>query len=138
MKKYILILFSLLAISQYIKSQDTIPLYRDDIVGRWVEQMRIEGNVETQAMEYPDTYIFRDNGVFHKGEAAEGIIIFNITGRYKIEGDTISILYADYLQDRQRRAEQKELLFKVLSLSDEGLCVAVTDGNRKYKMILKR
>ncbi|MBK5721929.1 hypothetical protein JGH11_13700 [Dysgonomonas sp. Marseille-P4677] len=138
MKKYLFILLFLLAFSQLLRSQESISLYRDDIVGRWIEQKRIEGDKEIVAGEYPDTYIFRDTGVFHKGEASEGVILFNITGRYKIENDIISIIYADYLQDMDKRKEPKLLSFKVLSISDEGMLVSVTDYEKKYRMILKR
>lgn len=138
MKKYLLISSFLLVFFQTLKSQESIPLYRDDVVGRWVEQKRIEGDKVTESGEYADTYIFRDTGVFHKGEASEGVILFNITGRYKIEDDTISILYADYLKNKEARKEFEVLLFKVLSISDDSMSVSVTDGNKEYKMILKR
>lgn len=138
MKNYLLIFFFLILFIQNLKSQESVPLYRDDIVGRWTEQKRIEGDLITEVGDYPDTYIFRDTGVYHKGEATEGVILFNIAGRYKIEGDTISILCADYLQNKGGKTEFHTLLFKVLSVSDQNMTVSVTDGDRKYEMILKR
>lgn len=122
-----------------LKSQD-IKLSDSDIVGRWIEVSRIEGDNETEITEFHDTYVFRDNGLFHKGEAAEGIILFNITGRYSVEEDIITIVYKDYISRDASSQKAKKLIFKVLSLSGEKneMLVSVQDYDYEYQMKLKR
>lgn len=120
------------------RSQDNRPLTKDDIEGRWTEYKRIEGDVERQIGEYADTYIFRENMVFHKGEASEGIILFNIAGRYTIEGDSIVISYRDYIEKNASKQEAKKLILKVLSRSGDEMLVQVADYDYEYKMILKK
>lgn len=140
MKKYfgIIILF-IIAIPLSLKSQD-IKFTESDIVGRWIEVARIEGDSEKEITEFNDTYVFRDNGLFHKGEAAEGIILFNITGRYLVEEDVITIAYKDYISRDASSQKAKKLIFKVLSLSGEKkeMLVSVQDYDYEYQMKLKR
>ncbi|MDH6307666.1 hypothetical protein M2451_000115 [Dysgonomonas sp. PFB1-18] len=137
MKKCLIaILVLLLAFPMLMNSQNQLAL--EDISGRWIEWARIEGDSVRLSGDFADTYIFRDNMVFHKGEASEGVILFNVTGKYTIEGDSVKVFYRDYLNKRASRQPAKQLILKILSKSKDELRVAVIDYDYEYKMILKR
>lgn len=131
----ILFCFCLLAMA---KSQTPLTTNKEDIIGRWVESRRIDGDSTIFIDEYADTYIFKENGVFHKGEAAEGVIVFNITGRYTVEGNTITILYRDYTRRGATKQPAKKLSLKVVSHIGDEIIVSVKDYDFEYEMILKR
>lgn len=141
MRKYLLIIVLFLGFTQLIKSQDSLSIEsfrKENIVGRWVEVEHTEGEKTKPAGEFPDTYIFRDNMVFHKGEAAEGVIVFNITGKYEMEGDFITIYYNNYMLNRVNRQKPKKIQFKVLSVSDDEMHVMVKDYDYEYTMLLNK
>lgn len=141
MRKYLLVIVLFLSFTQLIKSQDSLfvqSFRKENIVGRWVEAERTEGEKTKPAGEFPDTYIFRDNMVFHKGEAAEGVIVFNITGKYEIEGDLITIYYNNYLLNKANRLKPKKIQFKILSVSDDEMHVMVKDYDYEYTMLLNK
>lgn len=141
MRKYLLIIALFLSFTQLMKSQDSLSIQsfqKENIVGRWIEVERTEGEKTKPAGEFPDTYIFRDNMVFHKGEAAEGVIVFNITGKYEVEGNFITIYYNNYLLDRLNRLKPKKIHFKVLSVSGDGMHVVVKDYDYEYRMLLNK
>lgn len=137
LKKIFLLTGLFLFLSQLVVSQEPSVITKNDIVGRWIEFQRIQGDSVQLISQNPDTYIFRDNMIFHKGSAAEGIIIFNITGKYTIEGDSIIVSYRDYMRRRATAQKSKELIFKVLSKSSNEMEVIVHDYDYEYKMILK-
>ncbi|EGK00740.1 MULTISPECIES: hypothetical protein [Dysgonomonas] len=141
MRKYLLVIALFLSFTQLIKSQDSLfvqSFRKENIVGRWVEAERTEGEKTKPAGEFPDTYIFRDNMVFHKGEAAEGVIVFNITGKYEMEGDFITIYYNNYLLNKANRLKPKKIQFKILSVSDDEMYVMVKDYDYEYTMLLNK
>lgn len=141
MRKYLLVIALFLSFTQLIKSQDSLfvqSFRKENIVGRWVEAERTEGEKTKPAGEFPDTYIFRDNMVFHKGEAAEGVIVFNITGKYEMEGDFITIYYNNYLLNNANRLKPKKIQFKILSVSDDEMYVMVKDYDYEYTMLLNK
>lgn len=141
MRKYLLVIVLFLSFTQLIKSQDSLfvqSFRKENIVGRWVEAERTEGEKTKPAGEFPDTYIFRDNMVFHKGEAAEGVIVFNITGKYEMEGDFITIYYNNYLLNKANRLKPKKIQFKILSVSDDEMHVMVKDYDYEYTMLLNK
>lgn len=141
MRKYLLVIALFLSFTQLIKSQDSLfvqSFRKENIVGRWVEAERTEGEKTKPAGEFPDTYIFRDNMVFHKGEAAEGVIVFNITGKYEMEGDLITIYYNNYLLNKANRLKPKKIQFKILSVSDDEMYVMVKDYDYEYTMLLNK
>ena len=137
-RSVVIIILATLLFPLTAKSQDSLSLAKEDVTGRWTEYKRIEGDSEKQIGEYADTYIFRENMVFHKGEASEGVILFNITGRYAIEGDSIVIFYRDYIEKNASKQDAKKLILKVLSHSGDGMLVQVSDYDYEYKMVLKK
>lgn len=129
----------LLLVSTICYSQEQKPtINKENVSGRWTEVKRIEGDTSYDAGDYPDTYIFRDNMVFHKGESSEGVILFNITGRYTIEGDSVVIFYRDYTEANASKREAKKLIFDILSLSKDEMFVLVSDYDYSYKLLLKK
>jgi len=138
MKKYILLTILVFSIPTIVRSQDSIPSLKERIVGRWIETSRIEGENVKTINEYADTYIFKDNMVFHKGEASEGVILFNIAGRYMVENNDIVIYYRDYMQKNASNKKAIKLVFKVLTLSENKMHVIVQDYDYEYQMVLSR
>lgn len=134
MKKNIVLFFFCL-IFQNIFSQDIL-LNREDIIGRWIEVKEVNNKIEST--EYPDTYIFRDNQTFHLGEASNGVILFNIAGKYSIEEDTVKIIYFDLTQSPSHNEKAKQMLLKVASINNDLIKVLVTDYDYSYPLILKR
>lgn len=123
--------------SYQVKGQDRLTINKDSIIGRWIEYNPAD-SVDNDIVTFPDNYIFRDTGIFHKGEAAEGVILFNITGRYTIQGNSIIILYRDYIQDKASKQDAKKLIFEILNISEKEMHVMVKDYDFEYEMILKR
>ncbi|NDV78836.1 hypothetical protein [Dysgonomonas sp. 511] len=129
----VLLLFTLPLVAQ-----ETHVSAKEKIEGRWHEYKRIQGDSTTFIIENPDTYIFKENMVFHKGEATDGMILFNIAGKYKLEDGAIIIYYQDYLDKNVKKQSPKKLVFKLLSLSKDEMHVLVQDYNYEYEMMLKK
>lgn len=123
----------------WILAQDSNTLDKY-ITGRWIEVTRIEGDSSFNITTHQDTYIFRKNNLFHKGEASEGIILFNITGQFFVEQDTISIIYKDYTNKKTSSENAKEITFRILSINKEKneIHISVKDYDYEYEMILKK
>lgn len=134
MKKSIVFFFFCL-LFQNIFSQEIL-LDRENIIGRWIEVKEINNKIENT--EYPDTYIFRDNGTFHLGEASNGVILFNIAGKYTIEEDTIKIIYFDLIQNPSHNEKAKQMLLKATSINNDLIKILVTDYDYSYQLILKK
>lgn len=134
MKEFIipLLFFSLF---QNIFSQNVL-LNKEDIIGRWVEVREVNDQIED--IEFPYTYIFRDNGTFHMGEASDGVILFNVAGKYTLQEDTIKVIYLDFLKGSTHNKKAKQISFKILSISDNLMTALVTDYDYSYKLILKK
>jgi hypothetical protein len=103
-----------------------------------VETKRIDGDSIKEIMEYPDTYIFKDNMIFYKGEASEGVILFNVAGRYTVEEDIVTIHYRDYARRNASQQKAKKLVMQILSHHENEMTVLVKDYDYEYKMVLGR
>ena len=134
MKKAIALLF-LCFLFQGIFSQN-IPLNKEDVIGRWVEVKEVNNQIED--IEFPYTYIFRDNDTFHMGEASDGVILFNIAGKYTIKEDTIKVIYLDLLEGSTHNKRAKQISFKVLSINNNLMRALATDYDYSYELILKK
>lgn len=135
MNKWLIVLF-LCSLSVFAKAQDKI----NHITGRWMESKRIDGDSIVEITEHPDTYIFRENMIFHKGEAAEGIIVFNITGRYTVAENRITVFYKDYLKKGADKEDAKKLIFEILYINEDKteMEVSIQDYDYEYRMILSK
>lgn len=138
MNKYIIVIILLLTpLCTYAQESNSLEKY---ITGRWIEITRIEGEISTPITEYQDTYIFRKNKLFHKGESSEGIILFNITGKFSVENNIVSIIYKDYTNKETSSGKAKEVVFEILSINKDKkeMLVLVKDYDYEYQMILKK
>jgi len=133
MKKIIAVIFLFCNLSVF--SQDKLSINKEDIVGRWVEDIDV---VSDSIEKYPYTYIFRDNMVFHLGEANEGVILFNITGKYTLEGDLISIVYYDFIHGRAENRKANYVTYRILSLDNDKMTLLAKDQEYEYKVFLKK
>lgn len=130
MKKVFLAI--LLFCSLSLHSQN-LTISKEDIVGRWIEERDTDNESENAY-----TYIFRDNMVFHLGEAYEGVILFNIAGKYAIQGDTISVIFYDFVHGSANNRKARHISFKVLSIDKDKMSVLAKDEEYEYKLFLKR
>lgn len=136
MKKVILLwLFSNLCLN--IFSQNTSPTI-EKISGRWVEVKETDKPGIYTEPEYPYIYIFRENNIFHLGEASDGVILFNITGKYTLQEDTINVLYFDLLYSNADNRKARQISFKLLSINNNIMKLLVNDYDYSYPLILKK
>lgn len=139
MKKYILFTFLSIALPLMTYSQN-INFSEKDLVGRWIEIERIEGDQITEITTNNDTYIFRENLIFHKGESTEGLILFNIAGKYSVEDTFITIIYKNYTDKVTEKQKPNTLKLEVLSIdkSKNELILNIKDYDYEYQIKLKR
>ncbi|MDR2950427.1 MAG: hypothetical protein LBV71_14640 [Prevotella sp.] len=133
--KKVIILLLFFPFFQNTFSQNVL-LNKEDIIGRWVEVKEINNQIED--IEFPYTYIFRDNDTFHLGEASDGVILFNVAGKYTIHEDVISIIYLDFLKGNAHNRKAKQISLKVLSINSNLMTAMVTDYDYSYKLLLKK
>lgn len=130
MKQFFLVIFML--ISGYSFSQD-------NVVGRWVEVER--RSVDDSMLEpQPLTiYIFNQDSTFYKGIEADGVLLFGITGRYWVTGDSIQISYFDFITRRPDNGKMRKMNMKILSATGSELCVDVKESRyRRYTALFRR
>lgn len=143
MKKLSLILLQLFCFAGLLPAQsqktDSL-LTQADIIGRWQEVERTLDPNNPLVEEPSAIYIFKEDGVFHKGRETEGLILFDIAGKYEVKSDTIHILYFDFSRSQSTEsAKAKRMSMKVLNHSDDELNVAVRLSRlNKYTSILRR
>lgn len=130
MKNFLFIIFVFLCISAY--SQET-SFNKEDIAGRWVEDKNM-----LDSLDYPYTYIFRENMVFHLGEAHEGVILFNIAGKYTVKGDLIDVVYFDFVQGSAQSRKARHIQFKIQSIENDKMILRAKDYDYEYDIILKK
>lgn len=145
MKKLSLILFQLLCFTGLMLAQEGIIksdslITKSDIVGRWQEVERTLDPNNPLAQEPSAIYIFKEDGNFHKGRETEGLMLFDVAGRYEIKADTIHVLYFDFSRSQSTgSAKAKRMSMKVLNCSDDELNVAVRQSRlNKYTSVLRR
>jgi len=133
MKKIILLLTALFA---FIVCRGQIS--EKEILGRWIEKERIDSDNVITIPDSPDMYFFKENHIFHKGQAIENLVIFNITGKYEIDGDSVTITYNDYTLNKAQRETPKIMVFKILSLTKNKMLILLQDYTYEYKLLLKK
>lgn len=135
-KTLLLILFS--CCFGLIYPQTPSKIKKEDIIGRWIEIKDTNSSVNNIDIKHPYTYIFRDNMIFHLGEAFEGVILFNTTGRYSIEGDSINVVYYDLILGNTKSRQARHILFKIQSLNKDEMILLAQDYDYERKIILKK
>ncbi len=112
---------------------------KSDIAGRWVEVEETNKPEHYLEPEYPHIYIFKNDYTFHLGESMDGVILFNITGKYSIEKNGIDIIYFEFLQNSNtKKLTPKQLSLQITSLKNGIMTVYVSDYDFSYPLILKR
>lgn len=111
MKK--VLLFCLLSFSfLHLFGQD-VSYTKGDIAGRWVEVKETDKPRQYSETEYPYIYIFKDDYTFHLGESMDGVILFNITGKYLIEKNSkTSLILSSYKTAIRKKLHQKNCRYK--------------------------
>lgn len=143
MKKIYILFIALFIIGQNIlwaqEPIDSVILQKENIAGRWVEYERFVNENDTIMPASPYTYVFKDDMLFHRGSAANDVLIFNITGRYKVENDLVTVVYRDYMNHRPGANKDRTMTFRVIAWSDEQMTVKVKEPYAKeYLVILKK
>lgn len=123
--------------AQDIRPIDSVVLEKEHLVGRWVEKTRFMNMQDTIIPKHPYTYIFKEDGIFHRGATTEDVLIFNVAGRYGVEGDTVTISYRDYTSQRPGRNKGRTMIFKIIAWSEEQMTAIVSEPyDREYTVIL--
>lgn len=132
-KEVCILLFSLFIV---FNSQAQRTYNKSDIVGRWAGGTELRP--DSTIIEDRYTYIFKENDIFHIGEAFDGVILFNITGKYYIKEDTIYVSYLDMLGNRSMKNQLIELPLKITSISGDKMNLSVKDNNYEYNLFLNK
>lgn len=130
MKKVLFTIFISFCVSAY--SQDR-SFNKEDIIGRWMEE-----KTEDDSLNYPYTYIFRENMVFHLGEAYDGMILFNITGKYTVKENLINVIYFDFVQGNTQSRKARHIQFKIQSMDNDKMTLRAKDHDYEYDIMLKK
>lgn len=107
--------------------QNTIAPDGGEIQGRWESFAYNLSEQNDQEATPLHAYYFKDNMVFHRGEIVDGAIIFNITGRYSISGDSIKLVYQDYLNQTQATRKVKKAVFRIFYKSPNRLDLDIVE-----------
>lgn len=136
MKKLLTIILLLCSLSLY--SQHRI-INKEDIIGRWVEDADLESD-SNHIEAHPYTYIFRENMIFHLGEIYDGVIIFNIAGKYTLDHNIISVIYYDLINGNAKTRKAHHISYEIVSLKNERMILLAKDNDNDYdyKISLKR
>lgn len=123
MKGNFIILLLLFTNIYFARSQEESPLAvtQSDIVGRW----EIETDNDSIRNGHPYLYLFREDSTFHRGEVSDGVILFNIAGRYRMMGDSVEIRYRDYMAEHAKDEQDKRMIFMIHSISDGRMDVTI-------------
>ncbi len=136
MKLIITILLSVFSLCSFAQ-QNNNALAKEDILGRW-ESFPYSLSEEQSADREPlHIYYFKDSTVFHRGEIKGDAVIFNVTGRYSIMGDSIRMVYQDYLNQTQSTRKTYRQIFRVFYKSEERLDVDILDSKRNPLTLIK-
>lgn len=127
----ILLLFSpLCAFAQdEIPVNDTISLTMSHVEGRWLEEINEGRN---------NIYLFKDDSTFFKAVDNQDLLIFNVSGVFRLSNDTIRVVYQDMSRMHVINPRVRTMYLKVVALSDEELNIYKTDRNETTFMRLKR
>ncbi|MFT3993125.1 MAG: hypothetical protein QM660_02365 [Dysgonomonas sp.] len=141
MKKIILFVILSVITLQIIHAQTNNPaITTDSVIGRWMEESR--QNITTDSLiepAQPYMYIFKQDSVFHRGEVSEGVILFNITGKYTISDHIINIRYMDFSNKRPGKVKEKNMTFEIKEISKDTMIVVCNESRYKtYQLTLKR
>lgn len=133
------ILFCLITFSFLHIFGQSVSYTKSDIAGRWVEVKETDKPGQYLETEYPYIYIFKDDNTFHLGESMDGVILFNITGKYLIEKNNINITYFEFLQNNNaKKIMPKQLSLEITSLRNGIMTLCISDYDFSYPVILKR
>lgn len=134
--KRIRIYILLISLFTIFSTQAQQTFSREDIVGRWVGGTELRP--DSSIVEDRYTYIFRENDIFHIGEAFDGVILFNITGKYYIKNNIIFVSYLDMLSDRKEKKQLIEIPFKIVTIKNNRMNLLIKDSNYEYNLFLNK
>lgn len=118
--------------------QQACPLSKEYIAGRWGSNSYILDDVSLDSIVPMKIYFFKDNLTFHRGDVTKGAVIFNITGRYSISGDTLKMYYQDYLNQTQATRKPQKTFFKIFYHDDNRMDIDIIEPKNQLPLILRR
>ena len=141
MKKIYTTLLCLFVTLQWVSAQDIVPidsviLNTEHIAGRWIEKERFVNENDTIIPKLPYTYIFKDDLMFHRGVTTNDVLIFNVTGRYEVVGDLVTVIYRDYMNKRPGANKDRKMTFKILAWSEQQMTALVKEPYAKEYMVI--
>lgn len=125
-----LILAPSVAFSQNkIPVNDTIHLTMQHIEGRWIEETGLGRD---------NIYIFKEDSSFFKAVDNKDLLLFNVSGKFRIHNDSLKIAYQDMSGRNISGTKIRTMYFRIIALSDDELNIYKTERNRTSFMRLKR
>lgn len=122
-------------------AQDNKPIVLDQevVAGRWLETKYTKDKIDRTDDNISSILIFKENLNFHKGKNTEAMIIFDIAGKYSVQGDSINITYFDFSTKRPDSNKPRKMVINVHSIVHDEMKVTVNEPDRhKYEAILTR
>lgn len=135
MKNFLCCLFLIFCIQDVI-AQDNIPSsLKENIVGRWFV-FQSGDSIRADSVPAPSAiYFFKDDTMFHIGEVNEGVILFNITGRYAVNDNIVEMTYRNYLHPD---AGSKSMTLIVHTIAKNEMVVSIKDYDYTYIAVLRK
>lgn len=136
--KIIISLFFFVCSFAVYAQQETNQLTEADIIGRWESKVYNLEKQEAKDNESLHIYYFKDNNVFHRGEIVDGAIIFNITGKYSVKGDSIKMVYQNYLKHNTETRKPQTMILEVFYKSPNRMDADIIEPKNQSPLILVR
>lgn len=124
--------------AQDINPVDSVILQKEHVVGRWIEKSRFVNQGDTVPAQ-PYTYIFKEDQMFHRGTTTNDVLIFNVTGRFDVLKDRVTISYRDYLSRRLGANKERTMTLRILAWSEKQMTAIVIEPYAcEYMVVLTK
>lgn len=110
--------------------KDSTALTYSLVEGRWIEEREGEPN---------NIYVFRKDSSFFKAVDNPELLIFNVSGRYQLEGDSIKIFYQNISNNRVSSIRRiRFMIFHILNRRSDKLEIEKIENHGTSYFTLKK
>lgn len=118
------------SLSLLAQTREVVLLQMEDVEGRWLEESKSGQN---------SIYIFKGDSTFFRAVDDQEILLFNVSGAFRLYDDTMRIVYQDLSASNIiAPARVRKMFLKALFVSEDELCFQKTDRNVTSFMRLRR
>lgn len=130
LKIYFFLLLFCSSLVLFSQSREEVLLQMKDVEGRWLEEVESgQSNI----------YIFKGDSTFFRAIDNQDVLIFNVSGAFRLYGDTMRIVYQDMSASNiVAPARVRRMYLKALEVSEDEIYFQKTDRNITTTMRLKR